>query len=189
MFLESRYLCLTFTILSSSELRLISFRFTTYLRPVRSCTSDVCDLLRNAKNYCLFLYRRRARIPCFFHTGGDQSDENDYDGDNEEGNVENDEDVKTLRRLTTVGSVFASISQNGTSIQPDMRYGLQHSPSPMTISYTKIRAHRTTQRATTNQNPRTSRRCSTFGLPSDSESDVDEPPIDPESEPSSRSVI
>ena len=99
--------------------------------------------------------------------------------------------IRIMRRLTTVGSVFASraISQNGTSTQPDMRYGLQRSPSPIITPYTKVRAHRTTQRTTTNQNPRTSRRRSTFGLPSDSESDVDEPAIDLELELSSRSVI
>jgi len=45
-------------------------------------------------SHCLFLYRRRARTPHFFHTSGDQSDWNDYDGDNGERNVENDEGVK-----------------------------------------------------------------------------------------------
>jgi len=69
-----------------------------------------------------------------------------------------------------------------------MRYGLPRSPSPSpTRRY--ARAHRTARQATTNQNPRTSRRRSTFDLPSDSESGVEEPPIDSESELSSRSVI
>jgi len=39
----------TFAILSFSEHHLISFRFTTYMHPFRSCTSDVCDLSRDAE--------------------------------------------------------------------------------------------------------------------------------------------
>ena len=109
------------------------------------------------------------------------------DGDNEEGYVENDDGDKDNDKVDD--GRFCLCFQSQFSEWPSTRHALRIAALTITISCTKVCAHRTTKRATTNQNPRTSRRRSTFGLPSNSESDVGEPPIDPELELSSHSVI